>query len=156
MTMLIAIILDNAVLHLMLFLLRWVSSILDGIKSDSVRNYVGEIRTFSKRMLGFASRFHEQKEGSKFVDFTGCPFNSQAVDDVIYHNRKHKIASGEPPRKRAEPLFYDDTHRALQTSWVDRHPEVFQRLLKLFFPTILLHSNALPFIIAHVCFPGHK
>jgi hypothetical protein len=49
---------------------------------------------------------------------------------------------GEPPRKRAEPLFYDDTHRAIHESWKERHPEVFQTLLFTLLPNIALSARA--------------
>ena len=62
---------------------RWVASILDGVQSDTVKGYVGRIKTFSKNDLGFAERFVERKVGSIVDDFNGCPFNSPAVDEVM-------------------------------------------------------------------------
>lgn len=63
------------------------------------------------------------------------------MPQVLSSNKKYKIRMGEPPRKRAEPLFYDDTHRAIHESWRERHPEVFEThvhrlvLTRLLFPS---------------------
>ena len=71
----------------------WTASIMDSVKSDSAKEYVGRVKSF-ERKLGFRTKFQEERVGSRVLDFSGGHFNGDAVQDTLNQNRKFKIKSG--------------------------------------------------------------